>query len=97
MKPLLRPRGPTEDHPLLRWTLTLIALAFIGLFLVLPLVNVFDGALSEGWKTARAAIEDSDTPLRHPPDADRGRDRSAAQRAVRHCRVLGDRQVRFHR
>ncbi len=61
MSPLFRPRGPTEDHPLLRWTLTLIALGFIGLFLVLPLANVFDGALSEGWATARAAVVDPDT------------------------------------
>ena len=61
MKPLLRPRGPTEDHPLLRWTLTLLALGFIGLFLVLPLATVFDGALSEGWQAARAAIEDTET------------------------------------
>ncbi|MEI9988866.1 MAG: sulfate ABC transporter permease subunit CysW [Rhizomicrobium sp.] len=61
MKAPSRPRGPTEDHPLLRWTLTLIALGFIGLFLVLPLVNVFDGALSDGWRAAREAIQDPET------------------------------------
>ncbi|MEJ0024675.1 MAG: sulfate ABC transporter permease subunit CysW [Rhizomicrobium sp.] len=54
-------RGPTEDHPLMRWTLTLLALGFIGLFLVLPLVTVFDGALGEGWKAAREAIADPET------------------------------------
>ncbi|HEY0299879.1 MAG TPA: sulfate ABC transporter permease subunit CysW [Rhizomicrobium sp.] len=56
MKPLLRPRGPTTDHPLLRWSLTLIALGFIGLFLVLPLATVFVEALGEGIESAWAAI-----------------------------------------
>ena len=54
-------RRPTEDHPLVRWTLTLIALGFIGLFLVLPLAEVFSGALSDGWQVALAALKDPDT------------------------------------
>ncbi|HXC55152.1 MAG TPA: sulfate ABC transporter permease subunit CysW [Rhizomicrobium sp.] len=54
----MKSRGPTQDHPLLRWSLTLIALGFIGLFLVLPLVTVFSGALSEGWQAAHDAVED---------------------------------------
>ncbi len=58
MKPLLRPRGPTKDHPLLRWSLTLVALAFIGLFLVLPLATVFSEALADGWQAALDAIKD---------------------------------------
>ncbi|MEI9889118.1 MAG: sulfate ABC transporter permease subunit CysW [Rhizomicrobium sp.] len=58
MKPLFRPRGPTKDHPLLRWSLTLVALGFIGLFLVLPLATVFTEALGEGWQVALDAIKD---------------------------------------
>ena len=61
MKPLFKPRGPTQDHPLLRWTLTLIALGFIGLFLVLPLATVFTEALRDGWQAARDAIKDPET------------------------------------
>lgn len=58
MKAIFRPRGPTRDHPLLRWSLTLIALGFIGLFLVLPLATVFTEALGEGWRAALDAITD---------------------------------------
>ncbi len=36
-----RLRAPTQDHPLTRVLLTLIAIGFISLFLVLPLVTVF--------------------------------------------------------
>jgi sulfate/thiosulfate transport system permease protein len=54
-------RRPTEDHPLLRWALTLLALGFIGLFLVLPLVEVFHEALADGLKAALAAIKDPET------------------------------------
>jgi sulfate transport system permease protein len=60
MTTVARPRGPTEDHPLVRWSLTLVALGFIGLFLVLPLVMVFREALSDGVAATWAAIEDSD-------------------------------------
>jgi sulfate transport system permease protein len=53
-----RPRGPAEDHPLVRWLLTFVALGFIGIFLVLPLVTVFREALSDGFHAAWTAIED---------------------------------------
>ena len=53
-------RSPTEDHPLLRWGLTLAALGFIGLFLVMPLVTVFHEALGDGLDTALAAFKDPD-------------------------------------
>jgi sulfate transport system permease protein len=59
--PMNRFRRPTEDHPLARWVLTLLALGFIGLFLVLPLAEVFTGALSDGWHVALAAIMEPDT------------------------------------
>ena len=58
MNPLFRPRKPTQDHPLVRWSLTLLALGFIGLFLVLPLVTVFAEALTDGAKAALAAIRE---------------------------------------
>jgi sulfate transport system permease protein len=57
----MKPRGPTQDNILLRWSLTLIALCFIGLFLVLPLATVFSEALSEGWQAALDAIKDPET------------------------------------
>jgi len=39
----------TEESPVAKWLLILIALAFSFLFLLLPLVNVFAQALSKGW------------------------------------------------
>jgi len=53
-----RPLAPTKDHAVVRWTLTLIALGFIGLFLVLPLAVVFHDALGDGWTSALAAIRE---------------------------------------
>jgi len=53
-----RPLAPTKDHWLVRWTLTLIALGFIGLFLVLPLAVVFHDALGDGLDAALAAIRE---------------------------------------
>jgi sulfate transport system permease protein len=38
----------TSESPLVRWTLTIGALAFLGVFLVLPLVSVFAEALAKG-------------------------------------------------
>ena len=60
MRPLFRPRAPTQDHVLVRWSLTLIALGFIGLFLVLPLATVFTEALGDGIASAWAAIQEPD-------------------------------------
>jgi sulfate transport system permease protein len=58
--PMKRPLAPTKDHAVVRWTLTLIALGFIGLFLVMPLVVVFHDALGEGLAAALAAIKEPD-------------------------------------
>lgn len=41
-------RGTTE-HPLVRWTLTALAVGFLTLFIVLPAVNVFAQAFSKGY------------------------------------------------
>ncbi|HEY5346628.1 MAG TPA: sulfate ABC transporter permease subunit CysW [Rhizomicrobium sp.] len=53
-------RGPTDDSPLARAVLIVIAIGFIALFLVLPLITVFSQALSDGWSVARAAVLDPD-------------------------------------
>jgi sulfate transport system permease protein len=39
----------TTESPLVRWSLTAAALAFMGVFLVLPLASVFAEALAKGW------------------------------------------------
>ncbi len=54
------PRRSTEDHPLVRVVLSIVAIGFIGLFLVLPLTMVFSQALSRGLGVTLAAIEEPD-------------------------------------
>ncbi len=44
----IRRRGPTSEPLLVRWLLMFIALAFMGLFLVVPLVAVFVNAFGQG-------------------------------------------------
>lgn len=50
----------TTETPLVRWTLTLVALGFIALFLVLPLVAVATEALRKGWDAYFAALLEPD-------------------------------------
>jgi sulfate transport system permease protein len=50
----------TGDPAPLRWALTLLALAFLGLFVVLPLAAVFGQALAKGWEAYWAAISEPD-------------------------------------
>jgi len=57
----MRARAPTEDHPLFRWGLSLLAVLFIASFLILPLVTVFQEALGEGFDAAWAVIREPDT------------------------------------
>jgi sulfate transport system permease protein len=47
-RPVGRTRPVTSETPLVRWGLTIVALAFLGIFLVLPLLSVFAGALAKG-------------------------------------------------
>ncbi|MGZ5920783.1 MAG: sulfate ABC transporter permease subunit CysW [Rhizomicrobium sp.] len=54
-------RSATDDPPLLRLALGAIAILFIGLFLILPLLVVFSEALAKGLGPAFAAIVDSDS------------------------------------
>ena len=56
MKPLIRPRNATDDHPLTKIVLCTIAIVFIVLFLVMPLATVFTEALAQGWQAARDAV-----------------------------------------
>jgi sulfate transport system permease protein len=44
----MRQRG-TEESPVTKWTLIVIAMAFCFVFLLLPLVNVFAQAFAQGW------------------------------------------------
>jgi sulfate transport system permease protein len=60
MRPILRPRAATDDHPLARIVLTAIAIGFLFLFLFLPLLTVFSEALGEGWARARGAVLEPD-------------------------------------
>jgi sulfate/thiosulfate transport system permease protein len=41
----------TAEPRWVRWTLTAVALAFLGLFLAIPLIAVFTEALRKGWAT----------------------------------------------
>jgi sulfate transport system permease protein len=49
-----------RDPAWLRWSLLVVALAFVGLFLVLPLVAVFGYAFEKGWDVFVAAITEPD-------------------------------------
>lgn len=40
--------GPRQDHWLVRWLLTLAALAIVGLLIVVPVVHVFSSAFANG-------------------------------------------------
>src|SRR5690242_7673392 len=42
-------RRPTQDPRWVRWTLTAVALLFLGLFLLIPLASVFAEALRHGF------------------------------------------------
>jgi len=53
-------RSPTADSRTARILLTFLAIAFVGLFLVLPLVTVFATALQNGVATALDTFKESD-------------------------------------
>ncbi|MDR2127499.1 MAG: sulfate ABC transporter permease subunit CysW [Burkholderiaceae bacterium] len=50
----------TTEAPWARWLLTALALGFMSLFLVLPLVTVFVEALRNGWQAYVAALREPD-------------------------------------
>ncbi|WP_300621683.1 sulfate ABC transporter permease subunit CysW [Dokdonella sp.] len=55
-----RPSAALRDPRWLRWTLLSIALAFVALFLVLPLVAVFGYAFEKGWEVWLASVMDEE-------------------------------------
>lgn len=54
-------RRGAEDPWYVRWILIVVSLGFAGIFLVLPLMNVFDQALNKGWQIAFGSLGDPDT------------------------------------
>ena len=52
--------GPIAEPKVVRWLLTTVALAFLTLFLVLPLVVVFSQAFAHGVRTYAQALVDPD-------------------------------------
>src|SRR3954471_14028363 len=51
----------SEESPIAKWTLTTVALGFVFVFLLLPLVNVFYQAFSHGLRAYIDAIKDPDS------------------------------------
>ena len=60
MSALFKPRRATEDHVLVRWGLTALALIYVGMFLFLPLLTVFKEALGDGLGAAWNTITEPD-------------------------------------
>jgi len=48
------------DPPAVKWTIIGITVAFLGLFIVVPLINVFAQAFSKGFEVYLAALHDPD-------------------------------------
>jgi sulfate transport system permease protein len=53
-------RAGTRDPAWIRWPVIVASLAFLGLFLLLPLVAIFTQALREGWVVYLASFADPD-------------------------------------
>ncbi|MES2202096.1 MAG: sulfate ABC transporter permease subunit CysW [candidate division FCPU426 bacterium] len=53
--------GPRNESPLVQGLLITLTYVFLGLFLLLPLVTVFSGALKSGWSVYLAAISEPET------------------------------------
>ena len=54
-------RNPTQESRAIRLALTVLAIGFVGLFLLLPLVSVFANALANGISGASTALSNPDT------------------------------------
>ena len=50
----------TEESKLVKWSLITVALGFLTLFLILPLITVFISAFEKGWEVYVASITDPD-------------------------------------
>ncbi len=51
-------RRGSEESPWVKWLLIGVALSFAGVFLLLPLLNVFAQAFSQGWRVYIASLTD---------------------------------------
>lgn len=52
---------PIRSEPgAVKWVVVALAAGFVGLFIVLPLINVFAQALSKGWEAYSAALVEPD-------------------------------------
>lgn len=56
-----RPRKATSESPFSRWLIIGIAVAFMGLMFVLPLVVIFQEAFRKGWESYVEAFDDRAT------------------------------------
>src|SRR5688500_14625894 len=54
------PRPVRTEPAVVRWSIIVIAVGFLSLFIVLPLITVFEQAFSKGWDLYVAAITDPD-------------------------------------
>jgi sulfate transport system permease protein len=57
----VRSQRGTEEAAPIKWLLILFAVLFAGVFLLLPLVNVFAQALGKGWVQYLKGLTDADT------------------------------------
>ena len=57
---IVTPHAATTEHPLVKWTLILVSVLFLALFLVLPLVAVFFEAFRKGFDAYLAALVEPD-------------------------------------
>ena len=91
---LARIRKAQADHWLVRWTLTSLALATLGLLVIVPVVNVFYQALAPGLATYLGnLVRRSGHPACHLVDADRRPGRCRLERRLRRGRGLGHRPL----
>jgi len=58
---LKRSRALTDDHPLAKLLIIFVAVAFVVLFLLLPLLTVFSEGLRDGLQAALGTLKDPDT------------------------------------
>ena len=63
---MIAKRIVATEAPWVRWSLTGIALAFLLLFLALPLAAVFTEALRKGWGAYLEALREPDDRLPYP-------------------------------
>ena len=90
-------RAMTTEPAPVRWLLIAVALAFLTLFLLLPLVAVFVQAFAKGAAAYFGALRDPDAAQRRPPDAADGRRLRAAGNRLRRGRGVDDHEVQLPR